>query len=60
MDIIHTESKRKEIQHIIATRVEKDEQAPDSLEDTLYWCIIKANARRVDGLPVAMLGRHWS
>ncbi|CAE7323649.1 L96, partial [Symbiodinium microadriaticum] len=30
------------VQHIIATQVgEKDEQAPDSLEDTLYWVVVQ-------------------
>ena len=30
------------MQHIIATQVgERDEQAPDSLEDTLYWVVLK-------------------
>ncbi|CAE7294668.1 unnamed protein product [Symbiodinium sp. CCMP2592] len=32
---------KQKVQHIIATQVgERDEQAPDSLEDTLYWCIV--------------------
>ena len=30
------------MQHIIATQVgERDEQAPDSLEDTLYWVVVQ-------------------
>ena len=30
------------MQHIIATQLgEKDEQAPDSLEDTLYWVVVQ-------------------
>ena len=33
---------RAKVQHIIATQVgERDEQAPDSLEDTLYWVVLK-------------------
>ncbi|CAE7673764.1 unnamed protein product, partial [Symbiodinium necroappetens] len=33
---------RNKVQHIIATQLgEKDEQAPDSLEDTLYWVVVQ-------------------
>ncbi|CAE7298093.1 unnamed protein product, partial [Symbiodinium sp. KB8] len=33
---------QNKVQHIIATQVgERDEQAPDSLEDTLYWVVVQ-------------------
>ena len=40
--INHEADLRAKVQHIIATQVgERDEQAPDSLEDTLYWVVLK-------------------
>ena len=51
----------KKIQHIIATQQgEPDEMCPDSLEETLYWCVIKCKNTEHESMksPRSTLASH--